>query len=166
MAITLTAEPRTELGKEKCAKLRRAGRLPANVYGGPFGTSPRTLTLDLHSTELTIKRNGKSADYELTFEGSTYPIKIQEVRYEPVYKKFEHLDLLVRSAAEARRDHEEAERHKAEQAALEAAQAEKDALKREKQAEAELHGGAEAPAAPAEAQTAAGAGEAGDKNAG
>jgi ribosomal protein L25 (general stress protein Ctc) len=95
MAITLTAEPRTELGKEKCSKLRVAGRLPANVYGGPFGTSPRLLTLDLHSTELTVKRNGKSAEYELAFEGQTYPVKIQEVRYEPVYKGFKHLDLFI-----------------------------------------------------------------------
>jgi ribosomal protein L25 (general stress protein Ctc) len=148
MAITLTAEPRTELGKEKCAKLRAAGRLPANVYGGPFGTSPRTLTLDLHSTELAVKRNGKSAEYELAFEGGTYAVKIQEVRYEPIYKKFEHLDLLVRSAAEARRDHEEAERQKAEQAAYEAAQAEKDQAKRERQAAQAAGEEAAAPAAP------------------
>ena len=95
MAITLTAEPRTELGKEKCGKMRVAGRLPANVYGGPFGTTPRTLTLDLHTTELAVKRNGKSAEYELAFEGQTYPVKIQEVRFEPVYKGFKHLDLFV-----------------------------------------------------------------------
>jgi ribosomal protein L25 (general stress protein Ctc) len=154
MAITLTAEPRAELGKEKCAKLRRAGRLPGNVYGGPFGTTPRTLTLDLHSTELTIKRNGKSAAYELAFEGATYPVKIQEVRYEPIYKHFEHLDFFVRSAAEARRDQLEAERHKAEQAAYEAAQAEKDQAKREKQAaQAE---GREAEAGETTAEPAAG----------
>jgi ribosomal protein L25 (general stress protein Ctc) len=95
MAITLTAEPRTELGKEKCSKLRAAGRLPANVYGGPFGTSPRALTLDLHTTQLAVTRNGKSAEYELAFEGQTYPVKIQEVRFEPVYKGFKHVDLFV-----------------------------------------------------------------------
>src|SRR5438046_523663 len=87
MAITLTAEPRSELGKEKCKKLRAAGRLPANVYGGPFGTSPRALTLDLHSTELAVKRNGKSAQYELAFEGAVHAVRIQQVGYEPVYKR-------------------------------------------------------------------------------
>lgn len=96
MALTLTAEPRTEFGKEKCAKLRRANKLPANVYGGPFGTSPRALSLNLHDTELLVKRNGKSAEYELAFEGQVYPVKIQEVGYEPVYKNFKHLDLLVK----------------------------------------------------------------------
>jgi len=95
MAITLTAESRSDFGKEKCSKIRAGGRLPANIYGGPFGTTPRALTLDLHSTELTIKRNGKSAEYEVTFEGTTYPVKIQEVRYEPVYKGFKHLDFFV-----------------------------------------------------------------------
>jgi ribosomal protein L25 (general stress protein Ctc) len=95
MALILKAEPRTEFGKEKCAKLRRNNRLPGNVYGGPFGIEPRAISFNLHETELLIKRNGKSSEYELEFEGSTYPVKIQEVGYEPVYKNFRHLDLLI-----------------------------------------------------------------------
>jgi large subunit ribosomal protein L25 len=95
MAFTLTAEPRTDFGKEKCAKLRRDNKLPGNVYGGPFGTTPRAISFNLHDTELLIKRNGKSSEYELVFEGATYAVKIQEVGYEPVYKNFKHLDLFI-----------------------------------------------------------------------
>ena len=152
MAITLTAEPRSELGKEKCKKLRAAGRLPANVYGGPFGTSPRALTLDLHSTELAVKRNGKSAQYELAFEGDVHQVRIQQVGYEPVYKRFEHLDLFVRSAAEAREDQRRAEQAKAEAEHAEQLRHEKEQAQREKAQAAEQAETAAAPAPAAEGE--------------
>ncbi|MCH7472382.1 hypothetical protein IIA79_05465 [bacterium] len=96
MAIELAAEPRSELGKEKCKKLRAAGRLPGNIYGGAFG-DPRAISMDLHETEKTIRKHGKSADYSLSLEGNSYPVKIQEVRTEPIYKRFLHVDLLVQA---------------------------------------------------------------------
>ena len=95
MAIELVAEPRSEFGKEKMKKLRAANRLPGNLYGGDL-KEPRALSLDLHATELVVKKNGKSAEYVLTFEGKTYPVKIEEVRYEPLQKRFQHLDMVVK----------------------------------------------------------------------
>lgn len=96
MAIDLVAEPRAELGKEKMKKLRAANRLPANIYGAQL-ESPRAVTLDLHKTELLLKAHGKNADYAVVLEGKTYPVKIQEVKSEPIYKHLLHLDLLVRA---------------------------------------------------------------------
>lgn len=95
MAIELVAEPRTELGKEKMSKLRAVNRLPANIYGGLL-KEPRAITLDLHQTELLLKEHGKKADYAIVLEGQTYPVQIQEINAEPIYKSLQHIDFLVR----------------------------------------------------------------------
>ncbi len=94
MAIELKAEPRSGLGKEICKKLRAKDILPANLYGGPL-KEPKAISFPLHETELTLNKNGKHADYAVVLEGKVYPIKIQEVEVEPVYKGFLHLDLVV-----------------------------------------------------------------------
>ncbi len=95
MAIELTAEPRTELGKEKMSKLRAVNKLPANIYGGPLQES-RAITLDLHQVELLLKEHGKRAEYAVVLEGQTYPVQIQEIAAEPIYKHLLHIDFLVR----------------------------------------------------------------------
>jgi ribosomal protein L25 (general stress protein Ctc) len=96
MTIELMAEPRAELGKEKCHKLRAANKLPGNIYGGPLPEA-RPINLDLHATELLVKRNGKHADYTVTLEGVTYAVRLEEVRYDPLSHGFQHLDFVVRA---------------------------------------------------------------------
>jgi large subunit ribosomal protein L25 len=98
MAIELVAEPRAELGKEKMKKLRNVNRLPANMYGKGLDTA-RTITLDLHKTEMTFKSHSIKEDYIIVLEGKSYPVKIQEVRAEPIYKHLLHIDFLVRADA-------------------------------------------------------------------
>jgi len=96
MTIELVAEPRTELGKEKCKKLRAQNRLPANIYGGKL-EQPQAISLDLHETEKAIKANGKDADYTVVLAGEKYPVRIQEIHFEPVLRQFEHVDFVVLS---------------------------------------------------------------------
>ena len=96
MAIELIAEPRAELGKEQMKKLRANNRLPANVYGGSL-PEPRAISFDLHETEKVIRDNGKGADYELVLEGQKYPVQLQEIEVEPIYRDFLHIDLLVKN---------------------------------------------------------------------
>ena len=96
MAIELTAEPRTEFGKEKMKKLRADNKLPGNIYGGPLA-EPKAIQLNLHECEKAIQSNGKSADYAVVLEGQTYPVRIEEIRYEPVYRGFLHLDFVVKT---------------------------------------------------------------------
>lgn len=96
MAIELAAEPRAEFGKEKCLKLRAVNKLPANIYGGPLPEA-RAICLDLHSTELTVKHNGKSAEYAVLLEGTSYPVRLQEIHYDPLTKRFKHLDFVVKA---------------------------------------------------------------------
>ena len=96
MAIELKAEPRTELGKELCKKLRANGVLPGNVYGGPL-KEPRAVSFPLGETEKLLKTNGRDADYVVVLEGESYPVRIQEAKTEPIYKGFLHLDLVVKT---------------------------------------------------------------------
>ena len=96
MPIELSAERRTQFGKEKCKHLRTENKLPGNVYGGSL-KEPQAIQLDLLAAEKLILANGKHGDYALVLEGTTYPVKIQEIRYEPVYKRFQHIDFVVRS---------------------------------------------------------------------
>jgi len=96
MAIELIAEPRSEFGKEKMKKLRADNKLPGNIYGGPL-KEPKAIQLDLHACEKVIKANGKSAEYAVVLEGTTYPVRIEEIRYEPVYRDFQHLDFVVKT---------------------------------------------------------------------
>jgi ribosomal protein L25 (general stress protein Ctc) len=95
MPIELTAEPRTQFGKEKCKHLREENKLPGNIYGGSL-KEPRAIQLDLQSAEKLILAHGKHGDYSLVLEGTTYAVKIQEIRYEPIYKRFQHVDFVVR----------------------------------------------------------------------
>ena len=96
MAIELIAEPRSEFGKEKMKKLRADNILPGNIYGGPLA-EPKAIQLDLHACEQLIQANGKSADYAVVLEGQTYPVRIEEIRYEPIYRGFLHLDFVVKT---------------------------------------------------------------------
>lgn len=94
MSIELVAEPRTELGKEKCKELRAANKLPGNIYGGPLD-EPRSIQLDLHEAEKIITANGKGAEYTVVLEGERYPVRIEEIRVEPIYRRFQHVDFVV-----------------------------------------------------------------------
>jgi len=98
MAIELAAEPRTELGKERCRKMRADNRLPANIYGGPL-KSPQAISLDLHETEKLVKSHGKSADYAVVLEGTAYNVRIQEIHFDPVRRDFQHIDFVVQNNA-------------------------------------------------------------------
>lgn len=96
MVIELVAEPRSEFGKENCKKLRAENKLPGNIYGGPL-KEPQAINLDLHETEKVMKANGKHADYSVRLGETTYSVRVEEIRYEPIYKGFQHVDFVVRA---------------------------------------------------------------------
>jgi large subunit ribosomal protein L25 len=96
MAFEIIAEPREQFGKQKCKQLRESGRLPGVLYGGGLKEN-LNFTVDLKSTERTMKENGRAADYSLSLGGKTYAVRIGEVRREPIRKGFLHLDLIVKA---------------------------------------------------------------------
>ena len=87
---TLAALPRTEMGKAT-AHLRKAGRIPAVVFGHGESTS---VSVDAHEFELLRRRAGANALIDLQVEGArTTPVVINGVQLHRVHRTPLHVDL-------------------------------------------------------------------------
>jgi large subunit ribosomal protein L25 len=90
--VRIAAEPRTEFGKGPARRTRRAGRVPAVLYG--HGTDPRHITLPGHELMLALK----SANVLLRVEGLDGGDELalpKDVQRDPLKGFLEHVDLLV-----------------------------------------------------------------------
>jgi large subunit ribosomal protein L25 len=96
---SLAAEPREVTGK-KVAVLRRAGRLPAVVFG--HGISSENVSLDAHDFEQLRRKAGQNALIDLSVDGSkARPVLVHGVQVHPVNRRPLHVDLfLVRMTEE------------------------------------------------------------------
>ncbi|HET7030658.1 MAG TPA: 50S ribosomal protein L25 [Candidatus Limnocylindrales bacterium] len=96
---SLAAEPREELGK-KVASLRRAGRLPAVVFG--HGLDSENVSLDAHEFDLLRRKAGANALIDLSVHGKkARPVLVHGVQVHPVNRRPVHVDLfLVRMTEE------------------------------------------------------------------
>jgi large subunit ribosomal protein L25 len=97
--LTLSAEPRAELGK-KVAILRRAGRLPAVVYG--HGVGSESVSIDAHEFDLLRRKAGQNELIDLSVHGKkSRPVLVHGVQVHPVNRRPVHVDLfLVRMTEE------------------------------------------------------------------
>jgi len=96
---TLAAEHREVLGK-KVATLRRAGRLPAVVYG--HGEPSDSVSVDAHEFEQLRRHTGPNALVDLSVDGNkARPVLVHSVQVHPVNRRTLHVDLfLVRMTEE------------------------------------------------------------------
>jgi large subunit ribosomal protein L25 len=96
---TLAAEHRDVLGK-KVAALRRAGRLPAVVYG--HGIDSDSVSVDAHEFEQLRRHSGPNALVDLSVDGDkARPVLVHSVQVHPVNRRPLHIDLfLVRMTEE------------------------------------------------------------------
>ncbi len=89
----LTIKRRVETGKQVAKRLRRAGAVPAVLYGG---TRPEAITLDPKSVLRIIHgHEGSTQLLTLTFEGgdgSRLAI-IRDLQFDPVSERLLHVDL-------------------------------------------------------------------------
>ncbi len=94
MDVQLSAQPRTNSGKEAARKLRRTERVPAVVYG-PH-TAPVSVSVLAKDLEKLLQEAGKEKLVRLNVEdagGNTErPVLIREVQIHPVRRKFLHVD--------------------------------------------------------------------------
>ena len=90
---TLAATKRDVLGK-RVASLRRAGQLPAVVFG--HGVPSQPLSLDGHEFELLQRRIGQNVLVDLSVDGKKpTPVLVQGVQRDPVYRRMLHVDLFA-----------------------------------------------------------------------
>jgi large subunit ribosomal protein L25 len=95
--VRIAAEPRTEFGKGPARRTRRAGRVPAVLYG--HGTDPRHISLPGHELMLALK----SANVLLRVQGLDGGEELalpKDVQRDPLKGFLEHVDLLVVSRGE------------------------------------------------------------------
>lgn len=93
MSDNILAENRTEFGKGGARRTRRAGKIPAVLYG--HGAEPRHLSLPSREFAHLIKQ-GANTVLTLQFEdGSTELALPKSVVRHPLRDYFEHVDLLI-----------------------------------------------------------------------
>lgn len=94
----LVAEPRTVTGK-KVATLRRAGKLPAVVYGHGHASQP--IQVDAREFELLRRHTGRNALLDLSLgKGKPTPVMLQHIQEHPVTRRPVHVDLFVVNVSE------------------------------------------------------------------
>jgi large subunit ribosomal protein L25 len=90
--VRIVAEPRTEFGKGPSRRARRAGRVPAVLYG--HGTDTRHITLPGHQLLMALKTPNVLIQVEgLSSRGQlTLPKAVQR---DPIRGLIEHVDLIM-----------------------------------------------------------------------
>ncbi|MEU3273577.1 50S ribosomal protein L25/general stress protein Ctc [Saccharomonospora sp. NPDC006951] len=98
--VRLTVEPRTEFGKGAARRTRRAGKIPAVLYG--HGVDPRHLALPAIDFARVIRENGQNAVLTLDVSGAAEKAEkatelalTKTVTVHPLKNYIEHVDLLV-----------------------------------------------------------------------
>ncbi|MCS7247233.1 MAG: 50S ribosomal protein L25 [Anaerolineales bacterium] len=96
--VVLEAAKREVVGK-KVKALRRAGKLPAVVYGHHF--SPLAIVLDYRHAVRSLAGISSSQLIQLNVDGQRIPVLVRERQYHPITGNLLHVDFLAVSMTEA-----------------------------------------------------------------
>jgi large subunit ribosomal protein L25 len=93
--VKITAEPRTEFGKGGARRTRRAGLVPAVLYG--HGEAPVHISLPAREFAAAIRHGGLNQVFTIDVVGGTgatlaLPKAIQR---DPIKDTYEHVDLII-----------------------------------------------------------------------
>lgn len=90
----IAAETRTEFGKGAARRTRRAGKVPAVLYG--HGTDPVHLAFDTVEFAAVLRENGRNALLTITgLEGQPPLALAKSIVRDPIKGFFEHVDLVL-----------------------------------------------------------------------
>jgi large subunit ribosomal protein L25 len=98
--VVLNAEKRDVIGKQVKA-MRRAGKLPAVIYGRH--TEPINVSLDAHSASLILGRLTSSSLVTIALDGKEYPSLVREKQRDYIKNRLLHVDFLTVSLTETLR---------------------------------------------------------------
>ena len=90
--VRIAAEPRTEFGKGAARRTRRAGRVPAIIYG--HGTDTRHITLPGHELMMALK----TANVLISLDGLPGGNQLalpKAVQRDPIKGSVQHVDLIM-----------------------------------------------------------------------
>jgi large subunit ribosomal protein L25 len=89
----LDAETRTEFGKGSARRTRRAGRIPAVLYG--HGQDVVHLSLPAREFAAALRNGGSNALLTIVLDGKEQLALTKAVQRDPLTRKHEHADLIL-----------------------------------------------------------------------
>src|SRR5215213_10234735 len=95
--VVIKAEKREVIGKQVKA-MRRAGKLPAVIYGRH--TDPISVALDAHTASLALGRLTSSSLVTIDLDGKEYPALVREKQRDYIKNRLLHVDFLSVSLTE------------------------------------------------------------------
>lgn len=96
--ISIAAELRSDFGKGAARRLRRAGQVPAVIYGA--GSELIHVSVDAHELGKALRH--ANLVLEVTGAGAGKLVAPREVQKDPVRQVIEHVDLIVLTPAEVK----------------------------------------------------------------
>jgi large subunit ribosomal protein L25 len=97
--VRISAEPRTEFGKGGARRTRRAGNVPAVLYG--HGEAPVHIALPAREFAAIIRHSGMTQVLNIDISDGTKALALPKaIQRDPVRDTYDHVDLLVVRAGE------------------------------------------------------------------
>ncbi|TDC58714.1 50S ribosomal protein L25/general stress protein Ctc [Micromonospora sp. KC207] len=92
--VKISAEPRTEFGKGGARRTRRAGMVPAVLYG--HGEKPKHIALPAREFAAAIRKGGANQLFAIEVSDGTQVLALPKaIQRDPIKDSFEHVDLLL-----------------------------------------------------------------------
>ncbi|WP_432903099.1 50S ribosomal protein L25/general stress protein Ctc [Micromonospora matsumotoense] len=92
--VKISAEPRTEFGKGGARRTRRAGKVPAVLYG--HGEKPKHIALPAREFAAAIRKGGANQLFAIEVSDGTQVLALPKaIQRDPIRDSFEHVDLLL-----------------------------------------------------------------------
>jgi large subunit ribosomal protein L25 len=92
--VKISAEPRTEFGKGGARRTRRAGKVPAVLYG--HGEKPKHISLPAREFAAAIRHGGTNQLLAIEISDGTRALALPKaIQRDPIKDTYEHIDLLL-----------------------------------------------------------------------
>lgn len=92
--VRISAEPRTEFGKGGARRTRRAGKVPAVLYG--HGEKPKHIALPAREFAAAIRHGGPNQLFEIGVTDGTNVLALTKaIQRDAIKDTFDHVDLLI-----------------------------------------------------------------------
>jgi large subunit ribosomal protein L25 len=92
--VKISAELRTEFGKGGARRTRRAGKVPAVLYG--HGEKPQHIALPAREFAAAIRHGGANQVFAIDVTGGSPILALAKaIQRDPIKDSFEHIDLII-----------------------------------------------------------------------
>lgn len=92
--VKISAEPRTEFGKGGARRTRRAGKVPAVLYG--HGEQPKHIALPAREFAAALRHGGANQVFAIDVADGTQTLALAKaIQRDPIKDTYEHVDLVI-----------------------------------------------------------------------